>query len=154
MGIEDDDIVRIADEVLSVMLGLACERLTAPGPLGPAVMGVVTAQGDWQGVITVACSPVLARLAAGAMFQLDPSELSDDEVDDVIGELANMIGGNVKDIAGGVSRLSLPAVMRGAAPGSQAATQIDFLCASEPMRVTVLDRTPLDGRPLQKLEAP
>jgi chemotaxis protein CheX len=143
MRFDDDDIAKIAYEVLSVMLGLELAALPGGAPLGPAVMGVVTSQGTWQGVVTLACSPVLARLAAAAMFRLDPSELSDDEVDDTMGELANIVGGNVKDLVGGQSKLSLPAVMRGAAPSGAATNQIDFLCAAEPMRVIILDRTPV-----------
>jgi len=74
---------------------------------------------------------------------MDPPESVDDDVRDVIGELANMIGGNLKSgMAPGV-RLSMPTVMEGndydvRVCGSQLLERLAFQCEDGDFFVTVL----------------
>jgi CheY-specific phosphatase CheX len=74
---------------------------------------------------------------------MDPPAIVDDDVRDVLGELANMIGGNMKcGMTTGVS-LSMPTVMEGRdydmrICGSQVLERIAFQCADGHFWVTVL----------------
>jgi chemotaxis protein CheX len=76
--------------------------------------GCVAVSGEWTGTVFLSCDPELASAAAEAMFAAEPGTLSADEVSDALGELTNMIGGNIKSLIPGLSRLSMPAVTVGA----------------------------------------
>ncbi len=144
---DEDDLRTITDEVFGVMLGLDCAPVDrAPEPLrGTVVASCVQVTGAWSGAVTLDVSADLARSAAAAMFQADPGDLSVEEIHDAVGELANMTGGNVKNLVTGTAQLSLPAVAQGIdfhmrIPGAVVRNQLDFVCAGEPLRVTVLER--------------
>ena len=53
-------------------------------------------------------TPTVAERLACVMFQVD--EASPEEVRDLLGEMANLVGGNIKGMLPGPSRLSLPVV--------------------------------------------
>jgi len=144
---DDDDLRAITGEVFGLMLGLECEPAPAPAAAGEAdlVTGCVQVTGAWSGAVTLDLAADLARLAAAAMFSADPGDLSPGDVDDAVGELANMTGGNVKNLVRGTAQLSLPAVAQGngfrmTIPGAVVRNQLDFVCAGRALRVTVLER--------------
>jgi chemotaxis protein CheX len=147
---DDDDLRAITGEVFGLMLGLDCAPAPAPGSAArpdeaDLVTGCVQVAGAWSGAVTLDLAADLARLAAAAMFSADPRDLSPGDVDDAVGELANMTGGNVKNLVRGASQLSLPAVAQGngvrmTIPGAVVRNQLDFVCAGRALRVTVLER--------------
>jgi chemotaxis protein CheX len=74
---------------------------------------------------------------------MDPPDAVDDDVRDVLGELANMIGGNMKAGMPAGVRLSMPTVMDGTDfelrfCGSQVKERLPFECADGHFWVTVL----------------
>jgi CheY-specific phosphatase CheX len=74
---------------------------------------------------------------------MDPPDIVDDDVRDVLGELANMIGGNMKCCMPTGVRLSMPTVMEGRdydmrICGSQILERVAFQCAEGHFWVTVL----------------
>jgi chemotaxis protein CheX len=111
-GIEDA-IVEIAAAVWEAILGLPLLE-SAPSAGGPAeesaLVGVVRISGAWEGAVTVACPTPLARQAAAIMFGLASGDVSAPETADALGELTNIIGGNLKALLPKPSRVSLPAV--------------------------------------------
>src|SRR5689334_6055216 len=82
----------------------------APAPGSRTFTGCVQITGAWEGAVTVHCSEHLAKLLTAAMFMVDPGDTSAEEVADALGELANMVGGNVKALLPEPCRISLPAV--------------------------------------------
>ena len=56
----------------------------------------VSITGSWHGHIVYASSQAAARLAAAAFMAMEPDEVSQEDISDVLGELANIVGGNVK----------------------------------------------------------
>jgi chemotaxis protein CheX len=98
--------------VSSVVVGMFGEQLEPPYPWpieeAVPVSGRVRISGGWNGVVEVACSATLAEQAAQSLFALPGEEIDEADVRDVIGELANVIGGNVKSVLPGPSALSLP----------------------------------------------
>jgi CheY-specific phosphatase CheX len=99
--------------------------------------------GDWNGAVLLDCNPRQACQFAGRILSMDPPDMVDDDVRDVLGELANMIGGNLKcGMPTGV-RLSMPTVMEGRdydmrICGSQVLERVAFECAEGHFWVTVL----------------
>ena len=71
----------------------------------------VSITGSWTGHVVYASSTTAARRAAAAFLAMDASEVSEEDVSDVLGELANIVGGNVKAMLPPGAQLSLPQVM-------------------------------------------
>lgn len=120
-GLADGDIVQIASDVWGSFLGMSLEQIgwpdgDAPGALpgtGPCLTACVTISGEWNGTVMLHGREPLATGAAAAMFDADPAGLGEDEVADAFGELANMVGGNIKSLLPAPSALSVPAVTGG-----------------------------------------
>lgn len=75
----------------------------------------VSFSGSWTGHLVYASSAVGARRAAAAFLTVPPAAVTPADVVDVLGELANIVGGNVKAMLPPGCFLSLPEVVR--APG-------------------------------------
>ena len=71
----------------------------------------VSITGSWTGHVVYASSTAAARRAAAAFLAVEPDEVSQDDLSDVLGELANIVGGNVKAMLPAGATLSLPQVV-------------------------------------------
>jgi chemotaxis protein CheX len=71
----------------------------------------VSITGSWTGHVVYASSTQAARRAAAAFLAMEVDEVSQDDVSDVLGELANIVGGNVKAMLPPGALLSLPQVV-------------------------------------------
>ncbi len=107
-------LTQIVESVFMTMMGLEVSISDVPwSPTGDRLTSFVHLTGDWNGAVLLDCSSSQACHFAGLILAMDPPERVDDDVRDVLGELANMIGGNLKcGMALGV-RLSMPTVMEG-----------------------------------------
>ncbi len=74
------------------------------------VVGKVQIQGSWAGQVVLFFHLPLAKMAAQKMFNLKPEEVSSEEVRDAVGELVNMVGGNIKALVPQPAKLFLPVV--------------------------------------------
>jgi chemotaxis protein CheX len=146
----DDEIVAITRDVWESFTGrtieLADDQVRPDG--GDITVGCVTVTGEWQGSVLLTCPAQLARMAASAMFDLPAAQLDDEQVADALGELTNMIGGNIKSLIPGPSRLSMPTVTVGASstvpmPGAALLSTVSLACEGLPMTVSVW-RMPAD----------
>lgn len=93
-------------------LDFASVDADSDGPLD--LIGWVEVGGSWDAVIVLRAPTGLGHAVAAAMF--DVVEVSDADMHDAWGELANMIGGWVKSSISGHCLLSLPTVTHAAAP--------------------------------------
>ena len=110
-------------------------------------VGLVQITGAWDGAVAVQCDHGLARHAAMAMLGLTEADVTIEDVRDALGELVNMIGGNLKALLAEPCVLGLPVVVEGAElrmmlPGSRQVVQCAFAADHEPFTVTVLQRAP------------
>ena len=71
----------------------------------------VSITGSWTGHVVYASSTAAARRAAAAFLAMEPDEVSTEDLSDVLGELANIVGGNVKAMLPPGATLSLPQVV-------------------------------------------
>ncbi len=121
-----------------------------PSLRSPSMFGWVSISGAWDGSVMIGCSQLLARRAAGVMFDLVPESATSSDVVDAIGELANVLGGNLKGLLPGPSVLSLPNVSTEPMPDSAGpceACELWFQCDGEPLVVKVIRRTDGATRP-------
>lgn len=69
--------------------------------------------GSTQGSMTIAMGNTLATKVASVMFDCEVEAVSYDDIKDSIGELVNVLAGNIKSDFFGDSELSSPLVMEG-----------------------------------------
>jgi chemotaxis protein CheX len=107
-------IESIVENVFQTMMGMEVEPSEAPWPPpGELITSSISLSGSWKGVVLVECAVPEALLFTSRMIDIDaPGGLSED-VRDALGELANMVGGNLKSILPGGVELSLPSVVSG-----------------------------------------
>lgn len=148
MIVNDDDLYSMAESVWQSMLGLDIERSDgATAKIGDrAVTACVQITGDWEGAVTVQCDMSLAQQIAAAMFAMEIDELSDDEIRDALGEVANMTGGNVKGLAPGENQLAIPSVVVGdedalRIPNTTVQNRVGATSGALPVIFTVLAKT-------------
>jgi chemotaxis protein CheX len=144
MFASDEQIVGITQDVWGSFTGKAIQVAgdEAMPDGGQVTVGWVAVTGDWQGCVLLACPTRLARTAASAMFDLPAEKLTDEEVADALGELTNMIGGNLKSLLPGPSHLSMPAVTVGASyphrmPRAVLVNTVSLACEGLPLTVSV-----------------
>ncbi len=114
MNISELEINEVVGSVWDTMLGGGiCPALPSDSLLGcqPSRTGIVRFAGAWQGAIACSASVDLQRQAAATLFEIPASELTHELMDDALGEITNMIGGNLKALLPAPSHLSLPAVL-------------------------------------------
>ncbi len=139
-------ITEIAQEVWQSFLSMDLLEhplgADAPPLTGQTMTGCVHVSGEWNGSIFLQGELSLARGAAEAMFAADPGTLSDDEVSDALGELTNMVGGNIKSLLPAPSTLSVPSIAQGESysvrvPGAGLIDRVALVCASGPLHISV-----------------
>lgn len=92
--------------------GAAMEKI---GPLKQSITGMVGLAGTHKGVLAVHFPKQIALDVTSSFLGMDVGEINED-VQDAIGEIANMLGGNLKTILSDRGRdiqLSLPSTISG-----------------------------------------
>jgi chemotaxis protein CheX len=145
MHLDEDFLLDLTRTVWTTVLGLEADQ-TASRPDGDPLEVITTSvdiTGAWEGTISLTFSPSLGRRLAAAMLECPESEATPALVRDVGGELANVLGGNVKGILPGPCNLSLPRIEAGLSVqgGPVVAQRVWFDCAGQPFSVTVRSRT-------------
>lgn len=107
--IAEPDIHGIATSVWGDMLGLPLEA-GAPAGVPECICARVGISGAFSGTVTVELAVPLARRVAASLFALSEEEVTDAEMADAVGEVVNILGGNLKAMLPGPSALSLPTV--------------------------------------------
>ncbi len=138
------ELAQIVESVFGTMLGLEIGECQAPWfPGADRLTAAVHLAGDWNGAVLVECDRGQACRFAGRFLSMDPPETVDDVVRDVLGELANMIGGNLKCVLTRGIRLSMPSVVDGSdyslrVCGAEVRERLAFRCAEGPFWITIL----------------
>ncbi len=112
--VSEDDLAEMVEQVwVSYLDPEGVSPLVRTGDAGQPsdVHSSVSITGAWTGHVVYASSTVAARNAAAAFLAMDPAEVSPEDLSDVLGELANIVGGNVKAVLPPGALLSLPQVV-------------------------------------------
>jgi chemotaxis protein CheX len=145
-----EDLRHIVEQVWSSYLDLDGNSPLVPavGALddADAVSASVSVTGSWQGHVVVSCSVAASRNAASALMGVGVDDVTVDDVSDAVGELANIIGGNVKSLLPQPCALSLPQVVveettAARYPGVIEVGQLNAVWLGEPITVRVLEST-------------
>ncbi len=109
------ELAQIVSCVFSTMMNLEVSESDQPwNPGGDRLTATIHLAGDWRGALALECGHQQACAFAARFLSMEKAGMVDDVVRDVLGELANMIGGNLKCVLAGGLRLSMPSVVDGA----------------------------------------
>ncbi|WP_232681563.1 chemotaxis protein CheX [Nocardioides sp. R-C-SC26] len=111
----------VVEEVWTTFLGGGdpLYEIAPPTDRDPAEQGsvwdaAITVTGAWQAAIVICLPDGVADAVTRAMLGFAPEDhLAPEDLIDALGELVNVIGGNIKSLMPGPSKLSLPLVARG-----------------------------------------
>lgn len=109
------EINQIVTDVFSAML--STEAVPCPtcevSATGPQLTAAIFFAGSWKGAVLVDCSTLLARQWTAKLVSAELPDHVTDDVRDAMGELVNMIGGNLKSVLPHGVGLSMPTVVEG-----------------------------------------
>lgn len=142
----NEDIACIVGTVVDAMfrmplLDWKAEHRATDAPLS-SLIGIA---GQWNGAILVECTPALATRMASVMFAMEPASVTREHIEDVMAELANMIGGNLKALLTPPNALSLPTVIEGRdyrvrVPGAIPIRELGFSMDQGELRILIAQR--------------
>jgi len=109
-----DDLKRIVQSVFRAMMDLEVEAAGDAWPRAPdCVTSAVEFVGGWRGAVLLECCAGPACRFAGLFMGIPAPAAVDGDVRDVMGELANMVAGNLKSVLPRGVDLSMPLVVLG-----------------------------------------
>jgi hypothetical protein len=136
--IDEETVQSIAQEAWSALVG--DDEFLVPLPGGPpddAISSWVDVAGPWRGSVVLTCGRSTAgQLARELLKEHAPPVIDDEDIEDALGELANVVGGNVKAVLPGPSALGLPEVGSAPAAGSDTC-RVDLLWRGQSLTISV-----------------
>ena len=148
MKASSEQVRSVVHAVWSTQLGLEIQNADGPAenPIAETLTAAIHITGDDRGGIRLECSRPLVRRAAAIMFSVPENELTPEDERDVIGELTNVIAGNIKALIPGENSLSLPTIVEGtdyqvSTTDVKDSEDHHFSLDGEPMVVTVVEHT-------------
>jgi hypothetical protein len=143
--IDEATVQSIAEDAWTALVGEDEYLVPIPGELpADVVSSWVDVVGPWTGTVVLTTGrETAAGLTRALLGDHTPDELEYEDIADAFGEIANVVGGNVKAALPGPSALSLPDV--GAAPAVRNPAdlcRIDVLWRGEPLSISVQGALP------------
>ena len=147
----------IAEETWTALVGEDELLVPLPGPLPADVLSAwVDVVGPWTGSVVLSTGQqTAADLTRALLAEAAPELLDHEDVADAFGEIANVVGGNVKAALPGPSALGLPEV--GEAPAVRNpddVVRIDVLWRGQPVAISVQGALPPLPNPNTPSEGP
>jgi chemotaxis protein CheX len=107
------DIYQFTESVFESMLGLAVQPSSAELPTTEMITGAIYYAGSWKGAVLLQCETNEAYEFTARLMGLPLPTSFDDDVRDAIGEITNIVGGNMKPLLPHGVGLSMPSVVSG-----------------------------------------
>ena len=147
----------IAGEAWLALVGEDEVLIPLPGELpADVVSSWVDVVGPWTGsVVLTTGRDTAVELTRALLRESAPEALEDEDVEDAFGEIANVVGGNIKASLPGSSAMSLPEV--GTAPAvrnPEDLCRIDVLWRGQPLSISVQGALPPLPNPNPPQEGP
>ncbi|HET9060562.1 MAG TPA: chemotaxis protein CheX [Acidimicrobiales bacterium] len=137
-----EEVAQLTQEIWSALLAPnGTPQLEVGGAAGHEFQALTNISGEWNGTVCVSCSRTAAMRATSVMFDIPESEVTTTDVVDAVGELVNVVGGNIKALLPGPTVLSLPNVLEGEPPvhmdNLELEQEVRFSWMAEPVVVSV-----------------
>lgn len=131
----EEEISQFVTDIWSTFLGTKAsptDEPFKPKGKGNTLAGCVQITGEWQGSVTLYAPKEIGKKIAATMYSLGEAEVDDQQVQDVVGEITNILAGNIKSILPAPCSISLPCVavtdFNLHHPGSEMLTAVNFEC--------------------------
>lgn len=146
----EQDIAGLMEDIWMSTLGLTTRPAESGGGevlSGATLDGIIHITGDWQGAVAVQVPRAMAALIASKMLSLGDVPPTLEDMQDALGEVTNMTGGNIKTLMPGSCHLSLPAVVEGMnysirVPSAQVISRLVMECEGLPAVVSLMAVSP------------
>jgi HD-like signal output (HDOD) protein len=160
MSLDAQTLDEVTRSVLHGAAGVDLSAIDGPAPAaaGDWLTATIFFSGEWQGLVRLDLPFTLGQNLAARMRQ-QPGAVSERPlVLDAVGELANILAGNLKPVIGGARRLSVPRVMESPpmAMGGNGLEPVEraYLLHGQLLRVGVLQQnTPSQDKPQHRVRA-
>jgi CheY-specific phosphatase CheX len=135
------EIEQIVQMIFETMLDMVISRVEFDeDPESHRLLGTIQITGEVPFSVVLSISDGVARDGTAHMLQMPCELVSEEDERDVVAELVNMVGGNLKSMIQGSSHLSLPTVVEGRnlglqVPGAELVDDVVFQCDSGSLRV-------------------
>ncbi len=143
--IDEATVESIAQDAWIALVGEEEVLVPLPGePVTDPVSSWVDVVGPWTGSVVLTTGRRTAEeLTRALLREHSPEVLEDEDVVDAFGEIANVVGGNVKAALPGSSGLSLPDVGDAPAPRNpEDVCRVDLLWRGETVSISVQGALP------------
>lgn len=143
--IDEATVQSIAADAWTALVGEDEFLVPIPGELpGDVLSSWVDVVGPWTGTVVLTTGrETAAGLTRALLGDHAPDVLDDEDVADAFGEIANVVGGNVKAALPGPSALSLPDTGNAPAVRNPAdVCRLDVLWRGEPLTISVQGALP------------
>lgn len=140
-----DDVGCIVQSVFRTMMDLDTSVSAAAWThSADTITSAVHFVGEWRGAVLVECRLGAASQFTARFMGIAVPAAIDDDVRDVMGELANMVAGNLKSLLPRGVDLSMPSVVEGSdyalrICGATTAERICFASESGDFRITLIE---------------
>lgn len=153
MLFSSEEIFQLIQYIWATVLevDVAPSRAALSADMGDGFLtGCVHITGDWEGTMTLSCPEELASLASSILLEVDQEAVTVDDMLDTVGELTNMIAGNLKGLIRGTCHISVPVVAHGlgrrfTAPGKNLLQRVTFESGGQTFEVMLLEGTVTAG---------
>ncbi len=140
----NEDIVCITQTVMNTMVNLEAIAIDQPSEINNPMYGCIKINGAWRGTVIVQTNEELVRQMGAVMLAMPAEDLEAMDLIDVLSEITNMIGGNIKSQVTGPSVLSIPVVATQDLEskqrvGAHAVNRIPLLCNDQPLNIVLLE---------------
>lgn len=103
----------------------------------------VNITGNWVGTVVIEYSPGMARCLTARTYRCEPSEVDFDQMRDVLGEVSNIVAGQLKKGLPDGCYLSLPSIVAGLdyqliVPNAKVVDRVSFETDADAFQVTLL----------------
>lgn len=144
MTMLSDGIEEVTSIVWGSVLALPVELATDQQlPTNPTVTCFVQIEGAWEGAVVFRCPERLGKLLADSMFGKSSANRDTSDINDALGEITNILTGNIKALLPQPSRITLPVIASGndyqlVVLGTEITAEVAFSCQGETFVVTIL----------------
>jgi chemotaxis protein CheX len=148
MQLLETEIGEISSRIWKTVLGFPLTPCSDPNALidqKDALAGCIQFMGAWQGALIIYCSSALARRGAAVIYGTDPVNTTREQAVDLMIELTNMTGGNVKSLLPKPCQLSIPFVIMGdglsfVAPGGKLISEVLLDYKGDPVKILLMQQ--------------
>lgn len=143
-----NELKDIASEVWASMANTYLEPagvIAGPESSTGSVTSSVRVEGAWEGAVRLDMNMDMARTTTARLLGAEEADISPEDIQDAVGELANMLGGGVKELMPQPCKLSPPSVSLGderkcAILSGRITSECSFTADSGLLRVSVVER--------------